>query len=79
MARSVSVSATHDVILTSLRYLQSPVSPIANLTFLREDSTTATPRHRQLSGADCALSDNVVFNQILPNFETTFVGRDFHR
>jgi hypothetical protein len=77
----VSVAATHDVILTSLRYLQNPVSPITNLTFLREDSAagTATARHRQLSGADCVLSDDIVFNQILPNFETTFVGRDFHR
>ena len=83
----VSVAATHDVIETALRYLQNPVSPIANLTFMKEEQyapgsaapAAASRGIHPLGVADIFLPEDAVFNQILPNFETVFVGRDFHR
>lgn len=68
------MAATHDVILTSLRYLQSPVSPVASLVFMKEEPATEA-----WAGAGGVLSDEVVYGQVLPKFETVFVGRDMHR
>lgn len=85
-SRAISVAATHDVILSSMRYMQQGTKPAAGITFLKEDFTQASLA--PFVGPDGApsslssllfMSDEVLFNFILPTSETAFVGRDIHR
>lgn len=83
-SRAISVAATHDVILSSMRYMQQGIKPAAGMTFLKEDFAQVTLA--PFVGPDGAsspsllfMSDEVLFNFILPTSETAFVGRDIHR
>lgn len=74
------MAATRDIIETSLRYLQSPVSPIATLSFMKEDlGPPAEAWTIAGTGAGAILSEEAVFSHVLPAFETVFMGRDMHR
>ncbi len=74
------MAATHDVILSSMRYMQLSIQPAAGLTFLKEDVLRASAAGQQdLQIHSLVMSDEVLFNFVLPSFETVFVGRDVHR
>lgn len=86
-SRAISVAATHDVILSSMRYIQqqqarqasgASLSPASVIAFMREP----LPAHSSGDGAgpvSLVMSDELLFNYVLPPFETVFVGRDIHR
>lgn len=89
------MAATHDVILSSMRYQQLCVNPITGLRFLQDE----TPSHalgaatsftaaaagwegsssNSNSNNSLVMSDELLFNFVLPSFDTVFVGRDIHR
>ena len=78
------MAATHDVILSSMRYMQQGTKPSAGLIFVKEDLTQATAA--SLSSAESGvaarslvMSDELLLNFVLPSFETVFIGRDIHR
>lgn len=81
------MAATHDVILSSMRYQQLCVNPITGLSFLQDEAPT--PHSLALGAAatdpvedkQCSLimSDELLFNFVLPSFDTVFIGRDIHR
>lgn len=73
------MAATHDVILSSIRYMQLSIQPTAGLTFLKEDVLRASAAGQDLLPHSLVMSDEVLFNFVLPSFETVFVGRDIHR
>jgi hypothetical protein len=84
------VAATHDVILSSMRFIQqqqlrhssgASTSPAVALTFMRESLPAAgTGVGAEGTGvASLVMSDELLFNYVLPAFETVFVGRDIHR
>jgi len=86
-SRAISVAATHDVILSSMRYMQQGTKPAAGIIFLQEDFAQVSqvlsvgPDGVSSSPSSSLLfmSDEVLFNFILPTSETAFVGRDIHR
>ena len=80
------MAATHDVILSSMRYMQqqqqSATGPSAGIPFLR-DNLTSVAAGSDAAAAGCVASlvmaDELMFNFVLPPFESVFVGRDFQR
>lgn len=83
-SRAISVAATHDVILSSMRFIQQQqqaggsARPSAGLVYLKDAVPTSAGG---TGGAPVSLvmSDELLFNFVLPSFETVFVGRDIHR
>lgn len=77
------MAATHDVILSSMRYMQQGTKPSAGLTFVKEDLSQATAASslnaESLSSRSLVMSDELLLNFVLPSFETVFIGRDIHR
>ena len=73
------MAATHDVILNTLRYMQQH----------HKESSTETPTARMklfpsfVNVNDCkdsfVMSDELLFNCVLPSLESAFVGDDIHR
>ena len=100
-SRAISVAATHDVILSSMRYQQLCVNPITGLRFLQDDApapaslalgaasteasddskpSSASHNNSSISNSNSLImSDELLFNFVLPSFDTVFVGRDIHR
>lgn len=91
--RALSVAATQDLIVTSLEHIQLlPAASEAEL-FVKvtaavqwtDDSDSISPlqqHHHQLSLTTwntISLSDEVVYNWIMPAFESSFSPRDIHR
>lgn len=88
-SRAISVAATHDVILSSMRFIQqqqnrhlsgASTSPAVGLTFMRD----ALPPGGAAGGSadsvtSLVMSDELLFNYVLPSFETVFIGREIHR
>jgi hypothetical protein len=80
------VAATHDVILSSMRFIQQQqqqlrgtganAGPAAGLVYLKETVPASVGGGAQ---ASLVMSDELLFNFVLPSFETVFIGRDIHR
>lgn len=89
------MAATHDVILSSMRYQQLCVNPITGLRFLQDEALVPHTRALSAASTDAAedksssggasannslvMTDELLFNFVLPSFDTVFVGRDIHR
>jgi hypothetical protein len=53
---------------------------LTNMLFIRDEIIdTQFYNFEQKKILNAILTDEVVYNYILPSFETVFVGRDFHR
>jgi hypothetical protein len=72
--RNLAVSAAHDVISSSLTYMMKPSISFDKITFIASE---AFPSH--FSKAAVLLSDEILFNWIMPSFETVFSPRQFHK
>lgn len=78
--RAISVAATHDVILTSLNHIQEPQKVLDLPTFLDNDEDADLPVDKMFCFDDGRLlTDETMFNRLLPTFETVFAGRKLHR
>jgi hypothetical protein len=82
------VAATHDVILSSMRFIQqqqqlrgtgASASPAAGLVYLKEAVPASPASAGGWAQASLVMSDELLFNFVLPSFETVFIGRDIHR
>lgn len=80
--RRVAVLATHDMILTALTYLRSPKVEISGRVVFAESTegdgdegsgTTASAK------SFLWLTDNILFDRIMPSFESVFAGREYQR
>eukprot|EP01038_Epipyxis_sp_PR26KG_P012463 gene12463-16716_t len=79
--RAISVAATHDLIVTSLSFLQNPgllSTTISNLPYLDDDKPIVGSKPLNFSG-QVLLSDEILLNYILPTFDTVFTARNIHR
>ena len=66
----ISICATFELITTYLLYLKSPKVPPENLTYFDEIEMSI---HRDMS----SLNDDVIFNFLLPSFESAFYPKHF--
>eukprot|EP00602_Paraphysomonas_sp_CaronLab_P007358 CAMPEP_0185034758 /NCGR_PEP_ID=MMETSP1103-20130426/24887_1 /TAXON_ID=36769 /ORGANISM="Paraphysomonas bandaiensis, Strain Caron Lab Isolate" /LENGTH=2224 /DNA_ID=CAMNT_0027571539 /DNA_START=141 /DNA_END=6815 /DNA_ORIENTATION=+ len=82
--RHVSVAATHDVINTTLNYMRNSTFEIpAAVSFVEDDTEAGLNAHigEKKSGwsNQVHLSDDVLYDYIMPSFETVFAGRQYQR
>jgi hypothetical protein len=93
-ARAVAVASTHDIINAALDFLESSsAQPLhSSMTFLEDevvergdvvDSRSRNPApgsgKSQATRLPLSLSDDIIFNLIMPSFDTVFTGRAVHR
>lgn len=72
--RAVSVHATHDMILSVLRYIQTPQPPVI-------EAIAASKSFVEISFDRAALpsSDELLFNAVMPSLQTCFLSRQMHK
>jgi hypothetical protein len=82
--RALSVAATNDLISVALQFMKDPLVPPKNFPFL-EDLKWAPPLMPAFSSLVLAplnltlMSDDLLFNYLVPSFEKTFFGQVYQR
>jgi hypothetical protein len=74
VVRAVSVHATHDMILSVLRYIHMPQPPLI-------EAIAASKAFVKINYESAALpsSDELLFNAVIPSLQTCFLSRQMHK
>jgi hypothetical protein len=74
--RKVAVLATHDIILTTLTCMRNPNVEISSRIVFAQGTEDSVHRGKALN---VILGDDVLYDRIMPSFESAFAGRQFQR
>lgn len=73
--RSVAVAATNDIICCALEYMLRGSSVASDIQFVDQGANESLT----ISMDSVVLTDDALYNGILPSFETVFAGRMYQR
>ena len=74
IVRTVAVAATNDIICCALEYMLRGSSVTNDIYFVDQGVNDVT-----ISMDTVVLTDDALYNGILPSFETVFAGRTYQR